>query len=119
MTSFLKRIQILSQFDNSEKPWYFYSKRYCHLELHKFCKAHCLDTISTTIEIKQLIILCWSYIYNSRLSNENNENLEESQENQKKIGSAEKDPQTTGPSENLREEALEETDTENTDKEPA
>ena len=45
---------------------------------------------------------------NNRLSNENNENLEESQENQKKIGSAEKDPNTTGPSENLREEALEE-----------
>jgi hypothetical protein len=57
---------------------------------------------------------------NSRLSNEYNENLEESQENQKKkIGSAEKDPKTTGPSENLREEALEETDAENTDKEPA
>jgi hypothetical protein len=55
----------------------------------------------------------------SRLSNEYNENLEESQENQKKIGSAEKDPKTTGPSENLREEALEETDAENTDKEPA
>ena len=49
------------------------------------------------------------------MSTENNENLEESQENQKKIGSAEKDPKTTGPSENLREEALEETDTENTD----
>ncbi len=32
---------------------------------------------------------------NSRLSNEYNENLEESQENQKKIGSAEKDPKTT------------------------
>jgi hypothetical protein len=56
---------------------------------------------------------------NCKLSSENNENLEESQENQKKIGSAGKDPKTTGPSENLREEALEETDTENTDKEPA
>ena len=56
---------------------------------------------------------------NSKLTSENNENLEESQENQKKIGSAAKDPKTSGPSENLREEALEETDTENTDKEPA
>jgi hypothetical protein len=56
---------------------------------------------------------------NNRLSNEYDENLEDSQENQKKIGSAEKDPKTTGPSENLREEALEETDAENTDKEPA
>ena len=56
---------------------------------------------------------------NNRLTNENNENLEESQENQKKIGSAEEDSNTTGPSENLREEALEESNTENTDKEPA
>ncbi|HKO65753.1 MAG TPA: hypothetical protein VJU13_11175 [Candidatus Nitrosocosmicus sp.] len=53
------------------------------------------------------------------LSNENTENLEESQENQKKIGAAAKDPKTSGPSENLREEAFEETDTQNTDKEPA
>ena len=53
---------------------------------------------------------------NNRLSNENNENLEESQE--KKIGSAEEDPNTTGPSENLRE-ALEENSSENTDNEPA
>lgn len=66
-----------------------------------------------------LIIFCWSFIYEQHLSDENNENLEESQENQKKIGSAEDDPETTGPSENLREEALEETDTENTDNEPA
>jgi hypothetical protein len=58
-------------------------------------------------------------IYEQRLSNENNENLEESQENQKKIGSAGQNPETTGPSEKLREEALEETDTENTESEPA
>lgn len=56
---------------------------------------------------------------NRILSNENNENLEESQQNQKKIGSAENNPKTTGPSENLGEEALEDTDKENTDKEPA
>ena len=49
----------------------------------------------------------------------NNENLEESQHNQKKIGSAENNPETAGPSENLREEALKETDKENTEKEPA
>ncbi len=66
-----------------------------------------------------LIIFCWSFIYEQHLSDENNENLIESQENQKKIGSAEDDPETTGPSENLREEALEETDTENTENEPA
>jgi len=53
------------------------------------------------------------------LLDENNENLEESQENQKKIGSAEDDPETTGPSENLREEALEETGNEDTENEPA
>jgi hypothetical protein len=48
-----------------------------------------------------------------------NENLEESQQNQKKIGSAGDNPETAGPSENLREEALEETDKENTENEPA
>ncbi|WP_458747102.1 hypothetical protein [Candidatus Nitrosocosmicus sp. T] len=53
------------------------------------------------------------------MSNENTENLEESQQNQKKIGSASDNPETAGPSENLREEALEETDKENTEKEPA
>ena len=56
---------------------------------------------------------------NRILSNENDEDLEESQQNQKKIGSAEDNPETTGPSENLREEALEETDKENTESEPA
>jgi hypothetical protein len=56
---------------------------------------------------------------NRILSNENNENLEKSQQNQKKIGSAEDNPETAGPSENLREEALEETDKENTESEPA
>lgn len=56
---------------------------------------------------------------NRILSNENDGDLEESQQNQKKIGSAEDNPETTGPSENLREEALEETDKENTENEPA
>ncbi len=37
----------------------------------------------------------------------------------KKIGSAEDNPETAGPSENLREEALEETDKQNTENEPA
>lgn len=31
-----------------------------------------------------LIIFCWSFIYEQHLSDENNENLEESQENQKR-----------------------------------
>lgn len=55
----------------------------------------------------------------SNENNENNENLEQSQQNQKKIGSAGNNPETAGPSENLREEALKETNTENTEKEPA
>ena len=32
--------------------------------------------------------------------------LEEAQKNQKKAGAAENDPETTGPAENLREEAV-------------
>ena len=79
----------------------------------------CLTVLNQLSKLNDLLYFVEHLNMNSRLSNENNENLEESQENQKKIGSAEKDPQTTGPSENLREEALEETDTENTDKEPA
>jgi hypothetical protein len=34
-------------------------------------------------------------------------NIESAQKNQKKIGAAENDPETTGPAENLREEAAE------------
>jgi hypothetical protein len=37
----------------------------------------------------------------------NDKELEEAQKNQKKVGSAESDPHTTGPAENLREEAAE------------
>lgn len=43
--------------------------------------------------------------------------IEKNHKRTKKIGYAEKDPKTTGPSENLRE-ALEETDAENTVAEP-
>jgi hypothetical protein len=42
----------------------------------------------------------------SEINNEN-ENIESAQKNQKKIGAAESDPETTGPAENLREEAAE------------
>ena len=39
---------------------------------------------------------------------ESTENLENAQKNQKRVGAAESDPETTGPAENLREEASEE-----------
>jgi hypothetical protein len=42
-------------------------------------------------------------------SNENSD-IESAQKNQKKIGAAENDPETTGPAENLREEAAETVD---------
>ena len=72
------------------------------------------------IDSIQILIYFIDILFMNRiLSNENNENLEESQQNQKKIGSAQDNPETAGPSENLREEALEETDKENTEKEPA
>ena len=35
------------------------------------------------------------------------ENLEKAQKNQKRVGAAESDPETTGPADNLREEAAE------------
>jgi hypothetical protein len=47
------------------------------------------------------------------------EDIESAQKNQKKIGSAEDDPETTGPAENLREEAAEMVDEDEESKEPA
>lgn len=42
--------------------------------------------------------------------------LEEAQKNQKKAGAAENDPETTGPAENLREEAAEAVDEDSDEK---
>lgn len=44
--------------------------------------------------------------------------LDEAQKNQKKAGAAEKDPETTGPAENLREEAAEMVDEDKDEEEP-
>jgi hypothetical protein len=44
--------------------------------------------------------------------------LEEAQKNQKKVGAAESDPHTTGPAENLREEAAEMVDEDNKSEDP-
>lgn len=51
------------------------------------------------------------------LSNE--ENLDSAQKNQKEIGKAGSNPQTTGPSESLREEAAEKTNEGDQSEEPA
>ena len=47
------------------------------------------------------------------------EDIESAQKNQKKIGAAQDDPDTTGPAENLREEAAEMVDEDEESKEPA
>ncbi|HEX6646772.1 MAG TPA: hypothetical protein VF047_06295 [Nitrososphaeraceae archaeon] len=48
--------------------------------------------------------------YSEENSDQNNsEELESAQKNQRKVGSAESDPSTTGPAENLREEAAQNT----------
>jgi hypothetical protein len=44
--------------------------------------------------------------------------LDEAQKNQKKAGAAENDPQTTGPAENLRQEAAEMIDEDKDEEEP-
>jgi hypothetical protein len=49
----------------------------------------------------------------------NNDSLQSAQKDQRKIGKAASDPGTTGPSENLREEAAEMTDEEEETEEPA
>ena len=51
--------------------------------------------------------------------NKDNEDIEKAQKNQKKIGAAEGDPETTGPAENLREEAAEMVDKDEDANEPA
>ena len=52
-------------------------------------------------------------------TSKDNENIEAAQKNQKKIGAAEDDPETTGPAENLREEAAEMVDKDEDSNEPA
>jgi hypothetical protein len=52
-------------------------------------------------------------------ANQSNENIETAQKNQKKIGAAEDDPETTGPTEKLREEAAEMVDKDEDSNEPA
>ena len=47
------------------------------------------------------------------------ENLDKAQKNQKRVGGAESDPETTGPAENLREEAADAVDEEEDSAEPA
>ena len=47
------------------------------------------------------------------------ENIESAQKNQRKIGAAEEDPETSGPAENLREEAAAMTDKDQDSEEPA
>jgi hypothetical protein len=47
------------------------------------------------------------------------QDVERAQKNQKKIGAAEDDPETTGPAENLREEAADMVDKDQDSSEPA
>jgi len=50
---------------------------------------------------------------------EESDDIESAQKNQKKIGAAENDPETTAPAENLREEAADMVDEDEESKEPA
>jgi hypothetical protein len=49
---------------------------------------------------------------------DDSKDLDEAQKNQKKAGAAENDPETTGPAENLREEAAEMVDEEERSNDP-
>ena len=59
------------------------------------------------------------YISTMSETTDDSKGLEEAQKNQKKPGAAENDPETTGPTENLREEAAEMVDEDNDEKGPA
>ena len=50
---------------------------------------------------------------------EDSKDIESAQKNQRKIGAAEDDPETTGPAENLREEAAKMVDEDEGSSEPA
>ena len=58
------------------------------------------------------------YISTMSETTDDNKGLEEAQKNQKKAGAAENDPETTGPAENLREEAADMVDEDNYEKDP-
>ena len=47
------------------------------------------------------------------------DNLEKAQKNQKRVGAADSDPKTTGPADNLREDATQAVDEEEDSAEPA
>jgi hypothetical protein len=49
---------------------------------------------------------------------DDNENLDKAQKNQRNIGTAKDDPHTTGPAENLREEAAEMVDADESSNDP-
>ena len=53
------------------------------------------------------------------MMSDSTENLDKAQKNQKRVGAAESDPETTGPAESLREEAAEAVDEEEGSSEPA
>jgi hypothetical protein len=53
------------------------------------------------------------------MMSDSTQNLDKAQKNQKRVGAAESDPETTGPADNLREEAAEAVDKEENSSEPA
>jgi hypothetical protein len=55
-------------------------------------------------------LLTIDYFMAKKMNNKDNKKLESDQQNQKKIGRAESNPETPGPAESLREEAAEMTD---------
>jgi hypothetical protein len=52
-------------------------------------------------------------------NNKKNKNLEQSQNNQSNVGDAANNPETSGPTDNVRDQALKETDNEDKAEEPA
>ncbi len=52
-------------------------------------------------------------------NNKKNKNLEQSQNNQSDVGNAASNPETSGPTDNVRDQALKVTDNKNNEEEPA
>ena len=92
---------------------------------HALINMYCFEFAVILKEWRVIDLVCMKHILTILTQlhliemSDNDKELESAQKDQKKIGKAESDPDTSGPAENLREEAAEMTDESQDSKEPA
>lgn len=87
--------------------WFWFKDNIINSQIERY--NYIFDTYLTYVAL--------TYVMSDR--KDESGDIESAQKNQKKIGAAEDDPETTGPAENLREEAAEMVDEDEESKEPA